>query len=95
MVHQFVQFRLLEGLRMVQGEIALPFHMTESGRLVLLGNPLACDLATLAMLGLVLCTAWLTFNYVEEPARQWSRKVIAKAYGARGAELKAAGELVP
>ncbi|MGF7171373.1 peptidoglycan/LPS O-acetylase OafA/YrhL [Sphingobium xanthum] len=80
MVHQFIQDRLLDLIAAAQGVV--PLTVTQSGRIVLAGNPLLCDLVTLVMLALVIAAAGVTYRHVEEPARLWSRRIAEKLFPA-------------
>jgi peptidoglycan/LPS O-acetylase OafA/YrhL len=76
MVHQFIQDRLLDLIDLASDQ--LPLTVMQSGRIVLSGNPLLCDAVVAIMLLLVIGTSWLTYHYVEHPARQWSRRIAGK-----------------
>jgi peptidoglycan/LPS O-acetylase OafA/YrhL len=75
MVHQFIQERLLELIAAASGQGLVPLTVPETGRLVIVGNPWLCDLVTVIMLLLVIGTSWLTYHFVEDPARRWSRRL--------------------
>lgn len=76
MVHHFVQDRILDA---IGGQlIPLPLTVPEDGRIVLSGSALLCDVVTLTMLAITLLVAYLTYHYVEDPARRWSREVAKR-----------------
>ncbi len=81
MVHQFIQDRMLDLIAAAHG--AIPLTVPQSGRIVLAGNPLLCDLVTIVMLALVIGASWLTYHYVEDPARQLSRHAAGRIGGGR------------
>lgn len=76
MIHQFVLDRLLELVAVIATEWGLPLLLNETGRLVLVGDRLACDLLILVMLCLVVALSWFTYRHIEMPARKWSRQII-------------------
>lgn len=74
MVHIFVQARLGDVLTLA----GLPVRADAEGRtLVDLPAPYG-DVLTLAMALLVVLTAWLSYRWVEVPAREWSRRIAGR-----------------
>jgi peptidoglycan/LPS O-acetylase OafA/YrhL len=61
-----------------KGFLGLPLVVTDEGRIVLMGNPWLCDAVTLVMLAMTIATAYLTYRYVEAPAREWSRRLAGR-----------------
>lgn len=74
MVHMFVQARLAEFFQVTK---LVAVEADAMGRTTLAASPLAGDLITLAMVGLVIMASIATYQLVEKPARQWSRKRFA------------------
>ncbi len=74
MVHEFVQGRLLDMLRLAGDRFGFAWVVTrENGFKDMIAPPLVSDALTMLMLVLVICLAWLTYHGIEQPARNWSR----------------------
>jgi peptidoglycan/LPS O-acetylase OafA/YrhL len=75
--HAFVQGRMLDLLQIVGKHIGTPLVAVRAdGFKSLVSAPLVSDLLTLLMLALVIGTAFLTYRFVERPARLWSRRLL-------------------
>lgn len=75
MVHSFVQGRIHDGLEWLGPRIGIV--MTRQDAVfgdVLVMSPLASDLMSLTMLALVVSAASLTYRFVEQPGRRWTRR---------------------
>lgn len=81
MVHHFIEDRLLDFVN--SGILPLPLTTPQEGRIVLAGDPIWCDIVTATLIILSIGVAWLTYHYVEDPARQWSRQ-LARRFGGKG-----------
>ena len=76
MIHHFILDRMIDLVWAFGGALHLPISITSEGRTVLIGNPIACDLFSLVLLGVVIAFSVLSFRYVEKPARLWSRRML-------------------
>lgn len=76
MIHHFILDRMVDIVWFYGAAWHLPIRATASGRLVIAGNALACDLLSLVILALVIGFSVLSFRYVERPARLWSRRML-------------------
>ena len=76
MIHHFILDRMIDLVWAFGERLHLPISITSTGRTVLVGNPLACDLFSLLLLAVVIACSVLSFRYVEKPARLWSRRVL-------------------
>lgn len=76
MIHHFLEDRLLDLISLLSRHMALPFQTTETGRIVLAGNPLACDIFMVVTILIVVAASKLSYRYIETPARLWSRKMV-------------------
>jgi len=78
MVHVFVQSRMLDVMAIAQKKVGLNIvMMNANGERVISAQPWAAEGITLAMLALVIAASWLTYNFIERPARDWSRGLFA------------------
>jgi peptidoglycan/LPS O-acetylase OafA/YrhL len=76
MTHLFVQARLLNLIGLVSNHLWLPISKGESGAQTISSFiPFATDFMILLMVSMVIGCGYLTFTYVEEPFRRWSRGV--------------------
>ncbi|WP_174273566.1 acyltransferase family protein [Sphingomonas bacterium] len=76
MIHQFILDRGFDLLGLAaSGGSPLPRPHME-GRIVLTGDPVACDLYILAMLLIVIALSWFSYRVIETPARLWSRRLV-------------------
>lgn len=76
MIHHFILDRMIDCVWAFGQALHLPISITATGRTVLVGNPIACDLFSLLLLAVVIACSVLSFRYVEKPARLWSRRVL-------------------
>jgi len=76
MIHHFILDRMCDALWAFGGALGLPISITSAGRTVLVGDPLACDLFSLTILAIVIVLSRLSYRYVENEARLWSRRVL-------------------
>ena len=82
MVHAMVQARIMDLLLLVSRGAEVPYAVYDlSGpvpvKRMLLG-PLEATLVQTAMIALVLVVAHFAWRWIEEPARQWSRRLAAR-----------------
>jgi len=75
MMHVFVQMRFLE---MLQFAGLVEVEATEFGGIAIVAEPLVADLATLAMLALLVPAAYASYRLVERPGRELSRRWLAR-----------------
>lgn len=75
MVHMQATGRGLNLLTLAQRHGDLPGLTIEPSTRTLLGDPLAIDLAALALLAITVTLAWPCWRLIEAPAREWSRKL--------------------
>lgn len=76
MVHGFVIGRTLDVLTLVQRWTGARLVEHPAGTMGLLVTPRwASDALTLAIVGMAIALAWLTWRWVEEPCRRWSRRM--------------------
>ena len=73
MIHMFVQSRLAEFLQVLN---MADVSVDDKGRTFLQGSPIADDAITIAMLALVIAGSVATYNLVEKPGRELSRKLF-------------------
>jgi peptidoglycan/LPS O-acetylase OafA/YrhL len=83
MIHHFLLDRMLDLVWAYGPALHLPIHTTPSGRIVLAGNAIACDLFSLLVLAVVIGFSMLSYRYVEKPARLWSRRVLNPSHSAK------------
>jgi len=76
MIHHFILDRVVDLVWFYGAAWNLPIHATASGRTVIAGNWIACDLFSLFLLAIVLVLSVGSFRYIEKPARLWSRRVL-------------------
>jgi len=76
MIHHFILDRVMDIVWFYGAALNMPIQATASGRTVVTGNALACDLLSLLILALVIGFSVLSFRYVEKPARLWSRRIL-------------------
>jgi peptidoglycan/LPS O-acetylase OafA/YrhL len=79
MTHLFVQARLLNLIGAVSSYVTLPISVEYSGSQTISSTraALATDVTIIIMLLIVLACAHLTFKFIEEPLRKWSRGISA------------------
>lgn len=86
MVHGFVIGRSLDVLTLVQRRTGTPLVEHPAGSMGLLVTPRwESDALTLAMVVMAVALAWITWRWIEEPCRLWSRRkaeTFAPAMGA-------------
>lgn len=71
MIHVFVEFRILNVLSVVA-----PSRVAHDGGNQIGGSPLFGDFMSIAALVLTIACAWLSYQLIEKPARDWSRRKI-------------------
>ena len=76
MIHHFILDRMVDIVWFMGAAWHLPIRATASGRVIIVGNWVACDLFGLLVLALVIAFSVLSFRYVEKPARLWSRRML-------------------
>ena len=76
MIHHFILDRMVDVVWFYGAAWHLPIHATATGRTVIAGNWIICDLFSLLVLAVVLLLSVCSFRYVEKPARLWSRRVL-------------------
>jgi peptidoglycan/LPS O-acetylase OafA/YrhL len=76
MIHHFILDRMIDLVWAYGAALHLPISITATGRTVLVGNAVACDLFSLFLLAIVIGLSTLSFRYVEKPARLWSRRML-------------------
>jgi peptidoglycan/LPS O-acetylase OafA/YrhL len=76
MIHHFILDRMVDLVWFKGAAWHLPIRATASGRTVIAGNWIACDLFSLLVLALVIAFSVLSFRYLETPARLWSRRML-------------------
>lgn len=76
MIHHFILDRMVDVIWFYGAAWHLPVYATPTGRTIVAGNWMACDLFTVLTLVVVLCLSILSFRYIEKPARLWSRRVL-------------------
>jgi len=76
MIHHFIVDRMVDVVWFYGAALHLPIQATASGRTVIAGNWIACDLFSLLIVALVIGFSVLSFRYVERPARLWSRRML-------------------
>ena len=76
MIHHFILDRMVDVIWFYGAAWHLPIYATATGRTIVAGNWIACDLFSLLTLAVVLGLSVLSFRYVEKPARLWSRRVL-------------------
>ncbi len=92
MIHVFVQARLIDGLQLIGGErFARPNPVLGGADWIALPAPWS-DAVTVAMVVIVVGCSWLTYRWVEQPARVWSRRLLADG---RKAEVRRAESEAP
>jgi len=76
MIHHFLLDRMVDLVWFYGASWHLPIRATATGRTIVAGNWIACDLFSLLTLAIVLGLSVLSFRYIEKPARLWSRRVL-------------------
>ena len=76
MMHIFVQYRMINVLSVLGNELDVPLIVkVEDARLVGY-SPAFADIMSITMLGILISLAWLSYRFVEEPGRKWSRQLV-------------------
>lgn len=75
MMHVFVQMRFLEVLQFAG---LVEVEATDFGGIAIVAEPFIADLATLAMLALLIAAAYVSYRLFEKPGRDLSRRWLAR-----------------
>jgi peptidoglycan/LPS O-acetylase OafA/YrhL len=82
MIHGFVQARIGDLIKVAGQNIGLALEASsataEFPSEVITGNPLIIDMLTFAMVLIVIGCASLTYFWIEQPCRRWSRRLIER-----------------
>jgi peptidoglycan/LPS O-acetylase OafA/YrhL len=77
MVHVPVIRRICDLAELVQGSWAIPGIRFDRSTMEMTGSPLIVDLAAGILLVVVVAVAWLCWRNIEQPAREWSRRLAS------------------
>jgi peptidoglycan/LPS O-acetylase OafA/YrhL len=76
MIHHFILDRTMDLVWGFGPTFDLPIRTTDTGRTVLVGSPLACDLLSISVVAMTVGCSLLSYRYVEKKARLWSRRIL-------------------
>lgn len=79
MVHWFLYYRALSVLRKAQHWPSMRWLSLQDiggGKVAIVAPGVIGDLLSFAFLAIVIGCAWITFNLIEKPARDWSRRKV-------------------
>jgi peptidoglycan/LPS O-acetylase OafA/YrhL len=78
MTHLFVQARLLNVIGFLSKHVWLPISKEAGGQQTISSDiAFAADGVVVLMIVVVIAVAYLTFNFIEEPCRKWSRREVS------------------
>ena len=76
MIHVFVQYRMFNVFSALGNVLNVPLIIKVDGVKYLGYSSAFADIMSLAMLVIVIALAWLSYEFVEEPGRKWSRRLL-------------------
>lgn len=76
MIHLFVQYRIFTVFSAIESRIDIPLIATVDGGKRIGYSPAFGDLMSVSMLLLIIALSWLSYRFVEEPGRKWSRRLL-------------------
>lgn len=74
MVHQLLHYRLINILELAGGMTHRQLTFTFETAQQVGGGQLFSDAMSMALLVVTIATAWVTYHFIERPARNWSRR---------------------
>lgn len=90
MIHVFVQYRMFNVFSALSAMIDTPLIIKVDGEKHLGYSPAFGDLMSIAMLLLIIALAWVSYRFVEEPGRKWSRRFLISAHSSDAVAERAA-----
>lgn len=76
LIHVFIQYRMFNIFSVIGNRVGIPIVINFDGEKRLGLSPLFGDIMSIIMLLLIVTLASLSFRFVEEPGRRWSRRIL-------------------